>query len=172
MTRMGNIQAGDPMPATAPQPQGRCPQRLRAIGERIRRRRKALGISAMATAAAGGISRVTLHRIETGATSVTLGALMNVLDALDLSLGQLEGPEDAEAGAPTATRAETIELAAYPLLQQLAWHVQGSGSLNASEAASLYARQRRRLDLEPLQPNERQLIAALNLTIPEADVPA
>ena len=158
MTRMGNIQAGVPMPATAPQPQGRCPERLRAIGERIRRRRKALGISAMATAAAGGISRVTLHRIETGATSVTLGALMNVLDALDLSLGQLEGPEDAEAGAPTATRAETIELAAYPL--------------NASEAASLYARQRRRLDLEPLQPNERQLIAALNLTIQEADVPA
>ena len=50
--------------------------------------------------------------------------------------------------------------------------LKGSGSLNASEAASLYARQRRRLDLEPLQPNERQLIAALNLTIPEADVPA
>ena len=73
MIRMGNIQAGDPVPAAAPSPQGRCPQRLRAIGERIRRRLKALGISAMATAAAGGISRVTLHRIETGSTSVTLG---------------------------------------------------------------------------------------------------
>lgn len=169
---MGNIQSVDPVPSAAPHPQGRSPQRLRKIGGHIRLRRQQLGVSALATAAAAGISRVTLHRIEKGAASVTLGALMNVLDALDLSLGQLEGPEDAEAGAPTATRAETIELAAYPLLQQLAWHVQGSGSLNASEAASLYARQRRRLDLEPLQPNERQLIAALNLTIPEADVPA
>ena len=32
--------------------------------------------------------------------------------------------------------------------------------------------QRRRRDLEPLHPHERQLIAALNHTIPEADVPA
>ena len=160
------------MPAAAPRPQTGGQELLQVIGCRIKERRRELGLTAVATAGAAGISRVTLHRIEKGTASVTVGALMNVLDALDLSLGQLEGPEDAEAGAPTATRAETIELAAYPLLQQLAWHVQGSGSLNSSEAASLYARQRRRLDLEPLQPNERQLIAALNLTIPEADVPA
>ena len=169
---MGNIQAGHPVPAASPNPQGRCPQRLQAIGRRIRERRVQLGISAMATAAAAGMSRVTLHRIETGAASVTVGALMNVLDALDLPLGQLEGPEDADAGAPTATTAETIELAAYPLLQQLAWHVQGTCTLRPAEAAGLYARQRRRLDLEPLHPHERQLIAALNHTIPEADVPA
>ena len=124
----------------------------------------------MATAAAAGISRVTLHRIETGAASVTLGALMNVLDALDLWLGPLEGPKDAAAA--TATRAETIELDAYPVLQQLAWHVQGTGTLSPAEAGGLYARQRRRLDLEQLQPHERQLIAALNLTSPEAHVPA
>lgn len=160
------------MPSAAPPPQGHCPQRLRAIGGSIRRRRQKLGVSAMATAAAAGVSRVTLHRIETGAASVTLGALMNVLEALDLSLSQLEDQGDAEAGAPTATRAELIELAAYPLLQQLAWHVHGTGTLSRAEAAGLYARQRRRLDLEPLQPQERQLIAALNLTLPEADVPA
>ena len=169
---MGNIQASDPVPAAAPSPQGRCPQRLQAIGKRIRGRRRQLGISAMATAAAAGMSRVTLHRIETGAASVTLGALMNVLDALDLSLGQLEDAEDDGAQAATTTRTETIELAAYPLLQKLAWHVQGTGTLSPAEAAGLYARQRRRLDLEPLQPNERQLIAALNLTIQEPDVPA
>ena len=172
MTRMGNIRAGDPMPAAAPPSQGRCPQRLRAIGERIRLGRKALGISAMATAAAAGISRVTLHRIETGATSVTLGALMNVLDALDLSLGQLEGPDEGGAGARTAAQAEPIALATYPLLRQLAWHVQGSGSLSAAEAAALYARQRRRLDLEPLQPQERQLIATLEQTTATSNVPA
>lgn len=127
----------------------------------------------MATAAAAGISRVTLHRIETGATSVTLGALMNVLDALDLSLGQLEAPEEgrAVAEAQAATRAEPIALADYPLLRQLAWHVQGSGNLSAAEAAALYARQRRRLDLEPLQPQERQLIATLQQTAATSDGP-
>jgi transcriptional regulator with XRE-family HTH domain len=126
----------------------------------------------MATAAAAGMSRVTLHRIETGAASVTLGALMNVLDALDLSFGQLEDAADAGAQAATTTRAETIQLAAYPLLQQLAWHVQGTGTLSPAEAAGLYARQRRRLDQEELQPHERQLIALLTHAIPEPDVPA
>jgi hypothetical protein len=82
----------------------------------------------MATAAAAGMSWVTLHRIQTAAASVTVGTLMNGLDALDLPLGQLEGPEDADAGTPTATRAETIELAAYPPLQQLAWPIQGTGT--------------------------------------------
>jgi DNA-binding XRE family transcriptional regulator len=72
---MGNSQSVDPVPSAAPQPQGRSPQRLRNIGGRIRRRRQQLGVSALATAAAAGISRVTLHRIETGAASVTVGAL-------------------------------------------------------------------------------------------------
>lgn len=125
----------------------------------------------MATAAAAGISRVTLHRIETGAASVTLGALMNVLDALDLWLGPLEGPKDAAAATATTTRAETIELDAYPVLQQLAWHVQGTGTLSPAEAGDLYARQRRRLDQEQLQPLERHLIASLTHAIPEPDVP-
>ena len=51
----------------------------------------------MATAAAAGVSRVTLHRIETGATSVTLGALMNVLNALDLPLSELQAKGRSEA---------------------------------------------------------------------------
>ena len=126
----------------------------------------------MATAAAAGVSRVTLHRIETGAASVSLGALMNVLEALDLSLGQLEGPEDGGAEAGAAPQAETIVLAAYPLLRQLAWHVQGTDTLSAAEATALYARQRRRLDLEPLQPHERQLISTLQQPAATNDVPA
>jgi hypothetical protein len=83
---------------------------------------------------------------------------MDGLDALDLSLGQLEGPEDAQAGARAAANPKTIELADYPQLQQLAWHVQGTSSLSPTEAAALYARQRRRMDLEPLQPQERQSV--------------
>ena len=97
---------------------------------------------------------------------------MNVLKALNLSLGQLEGPEDGEAEAGAAAQAETIALAAYPLLRQLAWHVHGTGTLSAAEAAALYARQRRRLDLEPLQPHERQLISTLQQPAAMSDVPA
>lgn len=164
------------MPAAAPRPQGRCPQRLQAIGAHIRQRRRHLGVTALATAAAAGISRVTLHRIETGAASVRVGALMNVLDALDLPLSALEGELEGKPGVVEPQRgapvAEAIELAAYPLLRQLAWHVQGSGSLSAAEAAALYARQRRRLDLEPLQPQERQLIATLEQTTATSNVPA
>ncbi|MFM7360372.1 MAG: helix-turn-helix domain-containing protein [Cyanobium sp.] len=163
------------MPAAAPRPQGHCAQRLRAIGAQIRQRRRQLGVSTVAAAAAAGISRVTLHRIETGAPSVSVAALMNVLDAFDLPLSQLEGtPEDQAAGAtqPMAGAVpEPIELAAYPLLRQLAWHVQGTATLHASEAAALYARHRRRQDLEPLQPRERQLIEALKSNLPGADVP-
>ncbi len=157
------------MPSAAPRPQGRCPQRLQAIGAGIRRRRRQLGVSAIATAAAAGVSRVTLHRIETGAASVTLGALINVLDALDLSLSDLEGPE-ADAAAPS--QPEPIELGTYPLLQQLAWHVQGSGGLRPAEAAGLYARQRRRRDLAPLLPHERQLLTTLERSPDGNDVPA
>ena len=105
-------------------------------------------------------------------SGVSLGALMNVLEALDLSLGQLEGPEDGGAEAGAAPQAETIVLAAYPLLRQLAWHVQGTDSLSTAEAAALYARQRRRLDLEPLQPHERQLISTLQQPAAMSDVPA
>jgi response regulator of citrate/malate metabolism len=77
----GNNEKQSSMPAAAPLPQGRCLVRLKEIGERIRDHRRQLGPTATATAEAAGISRVTLHRIEKGTASVTLGALMNVLDA-------------------------------------------------------------------------------------------
>jgi transcriptional regulator with XRE-family HTH domain len=157
------------VPSAAPPLQGQAPQRLQAIGASIRRRRQQLGVSAMATAAAAGISRVTLHRIETGAASVTLGALMNVLDALDLCLADLDAATAHEA-APTEP--ELIALHSYPVLQQLAWHVQGSSALRPAEAAGLYARRRRRRDLDPLLPHERQLISALERGTDGNDVPA
>lgn len=46
----------------------------------------------MGSAEAAGISRVTLHRIEKGTPSVTVGALMNVLDALDQALWRVHVP--------------------------------------------------------------------------------
>jgi transcriptional regulator with XRE-family HTH domain len=157
------------VPSTAPPLQGQAPQRLQAIGASIRRRRQQLGVSAVATAAAAGISRVTLHRIETGAASVTLGALMNVLDALDLCLADLDA---APAHDAAATEPELIELHSYPVLQQLSWHVQGSSALRPAEAAALYARRRRRREPDPLLPHELKLIRALEVATDGNDVPA
>lgn len=84
------------MPAAAPNPQTGGQELLQVIGCRIKERRRELGLTAVATAGAAGISRVTLHRIEKGTASVTVGALMNVLNALDLPLlnfRQTAGPK-------------------------------------------------------------------------------
>lgn len=160
------------MPSAAPQPQGRCTQRLLVLGKRIRERRRQLGITAVATAEAAGISRVTLHRIESGAASVTVGALMNVLDALDLRLDQLENTQAGDGPQAAATIPVVINLAAFPQLRQLAWQLQGTASLSPAEAAGLYARHRRHLNLEAMDQEERQLMEALDQAFRRVHVPA
>ena len=57
---------------------------LRAVGQQIRTHRKRLRVSATSAAQAAGMSRVTLHRIERGEASVTMGAYMNAAAALGL----------------------------------------------------------------------------------------
>jgi transcriptional regulator with XRE-family HTH domain len=160
------------MPSAAPRPQGRCSQRLQAIGECIRARRRQLGITAVATAEAAGISRVTLHRIESGAASVTVGALMNVLDALDLQLHQLDNSEACGGQQAPASIPVVIDLAAYPQLRELAWQLQGTASLSPAEATGLYARNRRHLNREVMLPEERQLMEALDQAFRRVHVPA
>ena len=54
-------------------------EKLTALGQKIRSQRKALRITATATAEAAGMSRVTLHRIEQGEASVTIGAYLNAI---------------------------------------------------------------------------------------------
>ena len=58
------------------------------------------------------------------------------------------------------------------MLQQLAWHVQGSSALRPAEAAALYARRRRRREPGPLLPHELKLISALERATDGNDVPA
>jgi transcriptional regulator with XRE-family HTH domain len=57
---------------------------LVTMGARIRDRRKALEAYAVATAEVSGVSRVTLHRIERGEPSVSMGAYLSVAAALGL----------------------------------------------------------------------------------------
>lgn len=137
---------------------------IAALGQSIRQRRLALGVSATSLAQAAGLSRVTLHRLEQGHPSVTLGACLEVLTALNLqvSVAPLTGAEAAperplrQTGAP-----DMIPLADYPQLRELAWHVQGLDSLTANEAAGIYRRNERHIDPGRLTERERDLIRML-----------
>ena len=112
------------MPAAAPRLQIGGQELLQVIGCRIKERRRELGLTALATAGAAGISRVTLHRIEKGTASVTVGALINVLIALDLPLAELQANgrsetkekplSSSEASIPACLIPAFIDLAAYP----------------------------------------------------------
>ena len=73
------------MPAKAPPNPAIVTEQLAALGARIRAQRKALRVSATALAEASGMSRVSVHRIEQGEPSVTMGAYLNVLAALGMT---------------------------------------------------------------------------------------
>jgi transcriptional regulator with XRE-family HTH domain len=145
------------MPATAPAPSDPiAPLDLQALGDRVRKTRKSLSISAETLARAANLSRQTLHRIEKGEASVTIGAYVNALRALGLTLtvqgdplrSQVPGTDDA------------VRLADYPQLKQLVWHRQAD-TLTAQEALAIYERNWRHVDPDRLEPAERTLIEQL-----------
>jgi len=85
------------MPAAAPLLSTQAAEQLVRLGEQLRLHRKQQGFSAIATAEVAGMSRVTLHRIERGEPSVTVGAWIAAAEALGLRL-DLHDPQ-----APGAT---------------------------------------------------------------------
>lgn len=116
----------------------------------------------MVVAEAAGVSRVTLHRIEKGEPSVTLGAWSNVIAALGmvLQLHELQpdepAPSDRSEWLPLR-----IALADYPQLRALAWQVHGTDALTPAEAIDVYERNARHLDWSAMTPQEHQLWRAL-----------
>ncbi len=120
------------------------------------------------------MSRVTVHRIEKGEPSVTMGAYLNALAALGMYFSAMEA--DAEL-SPRATDDKAgwlpvrVRLADYPELKQLAWQVQGADELTPREALGIYERNWRHLDEAALLPHERNLIDALRLAFGDADTP-
>lgn len=151
------------MPAKSPPPILTVAERLRALGSQVRQRRKTLGVSAVSTAKAAGMSRVTLYRIEKGEPSVSAGAYANALAALGLEL--VARLETDAADRRTADREGWIParilLADYPQLQQLAWQIHGTDNLSPIEARDIYVRNWRHVDESAMIPAERQLVAAL-----------
>ena len=153
------------MPSISPLITVAAADRLRLFGQHIRASRKALHVSTVAAAEAAGMSRVTLHRIESGEPSVTMGAYLNVMSVLGLAFGVIQ-PEpppvettDERAGWIPAR----VALADYPQLKQLSWQVQGTDTLTPAEALSIYERNWRHVDVSALAPSELHLIKALRL---------
>jgi DNA-binding XRE family transcriptional regulator len=138
---------------------------LAKIGQLIRQHRKSFKITANAAAEAGEISRVTLHRIEKGEPTVSMGAYLNVISALDLNFHvSTKGDVGYEAYRNRVGQIPVrISLADYPQLKELAWHVQGVGDLSLIEAHSVYERNKRFLDNENLSDSEQELIELLGV---------
>lgn len=154
------------MPAKAPPNPALVAEQLAALGARIRAQRKALRVSATALAEAAGMSRVSVHRIEQGEPSVTMGAYLNVLAALGMTFSAtIAGDEPAEnrADDKAGWLPARVRLADFPALKQLAWQVQGTDELTPREALGIYERNWRHVDEAALLPRERNLIDALRL---------
>ena len=133
------------------------------LAQQVRAQRKALSLNATAVAEAAGISRVTLHRIERGEPTVSMGAYMDVLVALGMSLGA-EHPTAINLAEYIPTR---IKVEKYPQLKKLAWQVKAGAELTPMEAYGIYERNARHINQEALEIEERQLIDALSVGLGE-----
>jgi transcriptional regulator with XRE-family HTH domain len=154
------------MPAKLPFITRNATEQLIALGQQIRACRIALRISATAAAEAADMSRITLHRIEKGESSVTMGAYLNAMTALGLSFGLVKPEVPVEPDFSEAREGwlpARICLKEYPQLKQLAWQVHGTETVSPAEAWNIYERNWRHLDEKALKLNERQLIDALRL---------
>lgn len=142
------------MPATSPTLGPDQQAALNLLGARLRDRRKALGVTAVACAEAAGVSRVTLHRVEAGNPSVTIGAYSNVVAALGLHLvvPVLDLPDKDGA---------TVLVGDYPGLRGLAWQTDAGTEITETEALNLYERGWRHLDQEALTDRERAFVQHL-----------
>lgn len=116
------------------------------------------------------MSRVTLHRIERGEASVTMGAYVNAMAALGLEMavvipGEADAPVAAVKAPADPGPPRRIKLADYPQLRRLAWHAPGAGHLTPQEALNLYERNWRHIDAGSLTEQERRLVDTLARTL-------
>ncbi|MEZ0366518.1 helix-turn-helix domain-containing protein [Mycobacterium sp. pUA109] len=138
---------------------------LTELGGELRNRRLALGVSAVTTAEAAGMSRVTLHRIEAGSPAVTIGAYLNAAAALGLRL-TLDEPQHrrrpAHEAAPGQDAPETtVRVGDFPQLHAIAWQLRAETELTGVEALQLYERNWRHVDQAAMSDEERAFVQQL-----------
>ncbi len=111
------------------------------------------------------MSRMTLHRIERGEPSVTMGAYMNALAALGLDVevtAPVEGTaKEMATPAPSLMPTKTVRVGDFAQLRRLAWQLPADAELTPEEAWGTYERNWRHADPSALEDNERQLLAEL-----------
>ncbi len=143
------------------------------LGKVIQIRRKALGVYLRHAADCACISRATIHRIEKGKTSVSIGAYMKVCKVLGLQLFALEAPQ--EFITPKVTQIaifdanrpddEQIAIQLYPQLKELVWQLRDDAVISPRDALNIYERNWRFIDLKSLTREEQTLIEQLKETI-------
>jgi transcriptional regulator with XRE-family HTH domain len=134
------------------------------LGQQLRDRRKSLDISAVTTAEAAGMSRITLHRIERGEASVAMGAYLSVVFALGLNLELVSpvGRQNRKRSPSLLPKLpKKIRLADYKQLKRLAWQLKGTKEITLQEALDLYERNWRHVDTKAMDARERELLRML-----------
>lgn len=150
------------MPAKSPPISTKLEKSLRELGLLIREKRKALGVSAIATAESAEMSRITLNRIERGEPSVAMGAYLSVATALGLNF-ELVDPQSRDSSPSEALTKlpSKIRIASYKQLKKLAWQLKGTQELTPQEALDLYERNWRHVDIAALDAREKKLLKNL-----------
>ncbi|PIU00512.1 MAG: XRE family transcriptional regulator [Bdellovibrionales bacterium CG10_big_fil_rev_8_21_14_0_10_45_34] len=147
------------MSARKPRLSRRIQTELQSLGDGIRQRRKALGISASVAAESAGISRVTLYRIEKGEDSVSMGAYLSIIASLGFRF-HLELDGDTEQKSAKDLK-EKVSLSDYPQLKKLAWQTKASRKMNLEEVLNVYERNWRHIDFKAMDPSEKAFIKKL-----------
>ena len=152
------------MPATSPPVAPTSAAQLNALGGCIRAQRRHQKVTVSAAAEAAGLSRVTLHRIERGEPSVTMGAYLNALAAVGLELNLID-PQARAMAADKLPMLQVVQAGDFPELKRLAWQRPGLTALTPAEALNLYERNWRHVAAADLLPRERELIQTLVATV-------
>lgn len=149
------------MPAKSPVISKTLEKKLQELGQRLRERRKELGVSATTTAEAAEMSRITLNRIERGEASVAMGAYMSVAAALGLDLGIQDARGRKSSASVKGKLPKKIKIASYGQLRKLAWQLKDTTELTAQEALDLYERNWRHVDVKKMNNKEKKLLELL-----------
>lgn len=132
------------------------------LGAHIKALRKQNGHSAQGLAAAAGISRVTLHRIESGESGVAAGAYAAALAALGSGISAIDQ-------ATQAVLPEYVYVDDYPVLRSMAWQLREGILITPAEAWQIYSRHTEILDTSVVALQEARLLRALKRKFGEAD---
>ena len=143
------------------------------LGKTLQMRRKALGVRSQVAADCACISRVTLHRIEKGEPSVSIGAYVQVSKVLGLGLFALEKNPEPPAPRLNPGRSfdanrpndEQIPIRCYPQLKELAWQLREDAVISPRDALNIYERNWRFMDLKSLTSEEYALVEQLKETV-------